>query len=31
MVGAGEVRIAKLTGHVSQSISGVGRVEIASH
>jgi hypothetical protein len=31
MVGAGEVRFAKLTGHVSQSVTGAGRVEIASH
>ncbi|HMA51271.1 MAG TPA: DUF2807 domain-containing protein [Magnetospirillaceae bacterium] len=31
MVGAGEVRIAKLTGHVSQSVTGAGRVVIGSH
>jgi len=31
MVGAGEVRFAKLTGHVSQSVTGAGRVEIAGH
>jgi hypothetical protein len=31
MVGAGEVRFAKLTGHVSQSVTGSGHVVIGSH
>src|SRR5579859_3963144 len=31
MVGAGEVRFAKLTGHVNRSVTGAGRVVIAGH
>jgi len=31
MVGAGEVRFAKLSGHISQSVTGAGRVVVAGH